>query len=201
MPYKSFTLPKLKERFGLHEQRTTLFANITPVQPGAWLETTLQFAVHNPPLTEKAKSEAIVYPLLAEVCRSTNYAFRIFSGVPLNADAHQELVGECDFILSHRQTHFLESAVFAVVEAKNDNLDESLGQCAAQMLGAQIFNAKHSLGDEPSVIYGCVTNSDEWQFLKLEERTISIDNRKYPLVNAAELIGVIRYIVDQYTPS
>jgi hypothetical protein len=200
MPYKSFTIKQLKEQFHLQEAKLELFpAKILPLEPSPYLVTAMERAQRMPLLNENSKSEWIIAPILSDVWNSLGQSFSIFSGVNLKADVKNNLVGECDFVISHQKTHFLEASVFALVEAKSDNIDNALGQCAAQMLGARVFNHKENVPIE--TIYGCVTNSDEWRFLKLKEQTIILDTRKYYLSNLPELLGILRYIINQYVSS
>lgn len=181
----------------MREAKERLFsAAVLPLEPSDFLITAMERAQAIPLLNEKSKSEWVIAPILSEVWDRLGRSFSIFSGVNLKADPQKNLVGECDFIISHQQTHFLEASVFALVEAKNDNVDNALGQCAAQMLGARIFNQKENVPIE--TIYGCVTNSDEWRFLKLEGDTIIFDTHKYYLSNLSELLGVLRVIIEQY---
>jgi aconitase B len=177
MSYRKFKMPELKREFGLEEKRSRLFSDILPIEPSQWLRITLQAGQKMPIVSEKAKSEFIVAPILTELCLRTNQAFGVYSGAMLNVDAKRNLNGECDFILSDKNTLFLESSIVALVEAKKDNIEEAVPQCSAQMLAARIFNGN----DENQAIYGCVTNTNEWQFLKLDKKTIIIDRDTYYL--------------------
>lgn len=167
MYYKKFTLEKLKSQFQLEIHKQSLFSDIKPLAQSAWLIETLALAKLIAINSEKAKSELIIMPILAEITKLNINKISLYSGMILNADSKQGLNGECDFIFSNKpHSYFLESPIFALVEAKNDNIDNGLAQCIAQMLGAVIFNQKHDIAIQ--CIYGCVTNSDAWQFLKLE---------------------------------
>jgi hypothetical protein len=187
-------MSELKREFGLEEKQAQLFEGIVPVPLSSWLTTTLQAGRRMPIVSEKAKSEFIVAPILTELCLRTNQAFGVYSGAMLNVDAKRNLNGECDFILSDRNTLFLESSIVALVEAKKDNIEEAIPQCTAQMLAARIFNGN----DENQVIYGCVTNTNEWQFLKLDKKTIIIDRDTYYFNQLPTILGVIIYIIGQY---
>ncbi|TAE31138.1 MAG: hypothetical protein EAZ92_03055 [Candidatus Kapaibacterium sp.] len=195
MSYRRFKMPELKREFGLaEEKRTSLFHDITPVEPSNWLKTTLAAGRKMPLVSEKAKSEFLVAPILTELCLRTDSAFGVFSGIALDADKKAHLNGECDFILSDKNTFSLESSVFALVEAKKDDLEDAVPQCAAQMLAARIFNGN----DENQAIYGCVTNTNEWQFLKLDKKTIIIDRDTYYFNQLPTILGIIIHIIGQY---
>src|SRR5260370_21799937 len=101
---------------------------------------------------------------------------RIFSGAPLNVDPVRGLKGECDFILARSESSLvLQAPLMVILEAKKHDIEEGLGQCAAQMLGAKLYNDKE--GKPVPYVYGCVTNAESWQFVKLghEEFTIHLE--------------------------
>lgn len=76
-----------------------------------------------------------------------------------------------------------------LVEAKLENLNAGLGQCAAEMVAAQIFNQQT---DKP--IYGCVTNGELWNFLKLVGLELTIDLEVYTLEPIERLLGILVYL-------
>lgn len=79
------------------------------------------------------------------------------------------------------------------MEAKQNIIENSLGQCVAQMVGAKIFNEID--GNKVDVIYGCVSNGTEWQFLKLENDTIFIDDKLYFFNELNVILGILNAIV------
>jgi hypothetical protein len=108
------------------------------------------------------------------------------------------LNGECDFIISKAiKTYIIQAPIFALVEAKQNIVENNMGQCAAQMMGARIFNQSENQPIE--TIFGCVTNGEVWQFLKLENQTILIDAKKYFLDNIPQILGVLQAIIDFYS--
>jgi hypothetical protein len=198
MSYKKFTLEKLKNQFQLEIHKQTLFSDIAPLTQSPWLIETLALAKIIAVNSEKAKSELIIMPILAEITKRNINRVSLYSGMVLNADSKQGLNGECDFIFSNKpHSYFLESPIFALVEAKNDNIDLGLAQCIAQMLGAVVFNQKHDIA--MPCIYGCVTNSDVWQFLKLENDGIIMDDKRYYLDNVEQLLGLFQHIINFYS--
>ncbi len=161
----------------------------------------MQIAQELPVKSEKAKSETIVFPILVELRNRNDKFFTIHSGDTLNADENQELEGECDFILAKDSGTFnINLPFFQLLEAKKRNAarnDTEVGvpQCAAQMIGAKVFNENKGIKLEK--IYGCVTTGKEWLFMKLEDK-IYIDKKSYSLDNIEELLGVFQYIIDYY---
>jgi hypothetical protein len=195
MAYSDFTLPLLQQRFGLNHQRQRLFTDITPLQASEKLLDALKTAEELPIKSEKAKSELIVMPILLELRSLNHKKYTIYSGENLNADSEQGLNGECDFILTYDTGSFeLNPPILQVVEAKKNDVESGIAQCAAQLLGARIYNERQAINS--SVLYGCVTTGDDWLFIKLEQRLL-IDIRKLYLGNLAELLGTFQFALEE----
>jgi hypothetical protein len=64
-----------------------------------------------------------------------------------------------------------------------------LGQCAAEMYAAQLFNEKE--GNQVAVIYGVVTSGTVWRFLKLEGNALEIDVVEYYIKDAGKILGIL----------
>ncbi len=90
----------------------------------------------------------------------------------------------------------LSPPIFTSVEAKKADIDLGLEQCAAQMLGARIYNQKNNANIE--TIYGCVTTGRDWQFMLLEGNMVYVDTDTYFINNIPLLLGVLQTIVDFY---
>ena len=197
MAYKDFTLEKLETSFGILSQKAILFPHINPIQPSEWLLKTLQLGRTLAIRTEKARSELLITPVLLEVNQIANHFLTIHSGERLNVDAQLGLVGECDFIISQNTNSVtIQAPLFAVVEAKKQDFDLGVDQCAAQMLGAKLFNEKRN---KPlTATYGCVTTGDDWIFLKLEENILYVDFTLHPITNLPNLLGIFQTIIDFY---
>ena len=80
-----------------------------------------------------------------------------------------------------------------VVEAKKEDIVGGIGQCAAEMVAARIFNERE--GNQISAIYGAVTSGSDWKFLKLEGDTIFIDKPQYYLAQAGKILGILVHIL------
>jgi hypothetical protein len=116
----------------------------------------------------------------------------------MDVDRTSGLTGECDFILSKGEaSRVVQAPIFSLVEAKSQDIDAGLGQCAAQMVGARLFNQHKEQNIE--TIFGCVTTGETWQFLKLDHQSIVIDNRSYLFFNELEtIVGILQTILDFY---
>jgi len=197
MAYKNFTLDELKQKFNLNQKRALLFSNIKNIEISEWLKNTLKIYSKQPIKSEKSRSEYIIAPILSELQNINNDFFTIFSGDTLVADKKNGLTGECDFILTKNMESFIIKApIISIVEAKKQDMELGIDQCAAQMYGAKIFNEKDNFPF--STIYGCVTTGDHWQFLKLENDLITIDTERYFYNNLPILLGVFQQIIDFY---
>ena len=196
MAYSDFTLADLREKFGVTNRMKRLFTEVTPVAPSAKLSETLHEAESLPVRSEKARSEWVVAPILLELRNRNDKFLTIFSGDILNADEEHGLKGECDFMLAKDTGSFdVNYPILQMVEAKRSDIELGVPQCAAQMLGAKIYNEKKN---QPlTAIYGCVTTGDDWLFMKLE-KDLQIDTRKYYLGNVGELLGAFQIIIDYY---
>jgi hypothetical protein len=198
--YSDFSLEAIVEQQGLKLlDKVSLFSQITPLSPSAWLQETLSVTATLGLFsgTEKARSEFIVVPILVEVERRNLNQFTIFSGKSLDIDRAKGLNGECDFILSKGPpSRLIQAPIVPLVEAKKQDIDLGLGQCVAQMVGAQLFNQRKQ---QPiNQIYGCVTTGDRWQFLQLQAQTLSIDQHEYALSSQlSDILGIFQTILEQ----
>lgn len=196
MAYSDFTLQTLQQRFGLTHQRKRLFGEIKPLIPSDWLLNALKTAEELPIKSEKAKSELIVMPILLELRNQNNKQFTIYSGENLIADPEKGLNGECDFILTKDTGTFeINAPILQLIEAKKNDVENGIAQCAAQLLGARIYNAKQDI--DLQTLYGCITTGDDWLFIRLEQQ-LFIDTRKFYLGNLEQLLGAFQSILDRY---
>ncbi|MGK7920570.1 MAG: hypothetical protein AB4080_11255 [Trichodesmium sp.] len=193
MPYSKFTLEEVLTKFNLTlVENLGRFNNLPEVFPSKLLQETLEdnipLAVAN--ATEKARSELIVSPILVAVRKHLNKQISLFSGIEFNVNLDLELSGFCDFIISRSSLQtIIQAPVFALVEAKNDNIKSGLGQCMAEMVAAQIFNQER--GNQISKIYGAITTGTAWQFLELEGQNAVLDLEEYSIKNLPKLLGIL----------
>ncbi len=201
MAYTSFTLDDLEEQFGIRNRRERLFGEITPVLIiSDWLAQTLKMAEGLSVKSEKARSELLVSPILLELRMQNDDFFTVYSGDMLNVDEDRGLNGECDFIIAKDTGSFtVNYPILQLVEAKKQDIEIGVPQCAAQMVGAKLFNDRR--GHPIDVIYGCVTTGDDWLFLRLGTDGLIIDTRKFYLGNLGQLLGVFQIIIDFYRKS
>ena len=198
MAYGDFTLDALEQRAGLALRRDRLYTAVQPVEVPPWLRETLElggvFA-----LNEKSRSEFVVAPVLLACRRLCQDRFTIYSGERLDVDPDRGLVGECDFFLSLSEPMpFVRPPVVVLVEAKRGDIDLGIGQCAAQMVGAGVFNERHGRPALP--IHGCVTSGDNWLFLRLDGAVLTIDLDRYYLTELGKILAIFQTIIASYPP-
>ena len=199
MAYSNFTLGTVLEAFDLEEvDAAGIFAACEPVKPSELLTTVLE---RNVPLafaigTEKAKSELIVAFVLVELREHFERRISFFSGIEFNVDAEEGLTGVCDFLVSLSPKQFyLEAPALILVEAKRDDLTAGLGQCVAEMVAAQRFNAEEE--NDIACIYGTITSGIDWLFLKLEGKKLYIDMNAYQISQCDTILGILASMVAQ----
>lgn len=199
MAYSDFTIAQVQTDFQLSiDERQALFTDVPPVPPSAlltmFLDEYLSLAIDVN--SEKARSEFIIAPVLADVRRHSNYRVSLFSGKEFNVDKDQGLTGYCDFILclSNEQL-YIQAPVMVVIEAKNENIIGGLGQCMAAMVAAQRFN-QQTQRDIPE-IFGAVTTGTNWRFLKLRDHTVWIDKPEYYIRDIDKILGILMHATAQ----
>ena len=199
MAYSNFTLDTAVEAFDLEEVNAAgIFADNEPMVPSELLTSVL---ARNIPLalavgTEKVKSELIVANVLVELREQLEHRISLFSGIEFNVDADANLTGVCDFVVSLSPRQFsLKAPIILLVEAKKDDLLVGLGQCVAEMVAAQRFNAEE--GNNIACIYGAVTSGIDWLFLKLEGKKLYIDMAAYQISQCDTILGILASMVAQ----
>lgn len=204
MSYRQFkTIAQTKAAFNLTVVEGSRFLPPTPPispSPTLWdyLQETLPLVATSG--SEKARSEGIIYPVLVEVRRVLDRQISLFSGEEFNVDESLGLNGVCDFLLTRSpQVLEIEAPAVVIVEAKKTDLKLGFGQCIAQMVAAQRFN--EAQGQPISIVHGSVSNGNQWQFLKLEDLTLTIDLTVYPLPPIEALLGDLVWIAKAHPES
>ena len=182
MAYSDFDLIKVRRDFDLQiDEQPDLFADVPSVQPSTTLANILLETAHLAIAinTEKARSEMLITPVLLDIWRQAQSQISLFSGTEFNVDEARGLTGYCGYILSRSKEQLtINVPVVMIVEAKNENIKGGLGQCIAEMIAAQIFNARE--GTAVETIYGVVTTGEIWKFLKLAGAVVSLPGGARP---------------------
>ena len=181
-----------------YSEGTRFFPELDPITPSAILTGYLQESL---PIvatsgSEKARSEGIIYPVLLEVRRILDHTVSLFSGEDFNVEESVGLNGICDFLISRSaEVLEIEAPTVVVVEAKKTDLKTGFGQCIAEMVAAQRFNQAQQ--KSISIIFGSVSNGIQWQFLKLEQQTVTIDLSVYPLPPVEQILGFFVWMIQK----
>ncbi len=198
MAYRDFKREDLRQQFGIQENGVYLFKipQIVAIEPTDKLKADLEDAQLINISTEKAVSERIVAPVLAEI-RKRNAECQIFSGEIITGDKKLGLNGEIDFIFAKIPvTTKPETPIFCVTESKIGRVIEAFPQAMAQMLGVRYFNKKYD--NSIDIVHGIVTDGTTWRILKLEGQTVFVDQNNFSINNLPVLLGVLQEIVDFY---
>ncbi len=201
MGYCNFKkISQVVKKFGLKAQLTPLFDAVQLRPASDWLTKSLEIAYKAPATTEKAKSERLVSPILMEVVQWFQNNVTLFSGEEININSNDDLAGPCDFFFGlYPLSPYLDTPIISIAEAKDEDLEWGIAQCAAQLYAAHLLNQQE--GKELPVLYGCATDGVEWQFLKFENGTFYIEPR--PITDLPQILGtwywIIQFFIDNYS--
>jgi hypothetical protein len=194
MAYSDFTLDTAVSRLGIQTDTGQLFPGLQPLPVPSWLGEILSKRTALALISEKARSEFIVVPILLAGRELSCNRLAIFSGQRLDIDPEQGLIGECDFILALAPPVLpMRAPIITLVEAKKNDVEQGLGQCIAQMVAAQRFN--RNAGMKPAPIFGCVTTGEIWQFLRLEDALIVLDEHRHYLDDVGGILAAFQSIL------
>ncbi len=197
MAYTDFTLESAEAELGVTARPGVLFAGLSPLPVPAWLRDLLARGMRLALVSEKARSEFIVAPILLAVRELSGERVAILSGQRLDVDPARRLVGECDFLLALSEPlPRLRAPVLTVVEEANKNdIEAGLGQCVAQMVAAQLYNERS--GQVLPAICGCVTTGEDWQFLRLAGSVVTIGQGRLYIDNVGGILAALQACVQQ----
>ena len=184
---------------GLDISIVPFLEHIKTFEISTYLQTILDVNLQQSLVTEKAKSEFIIAPILFEIARTNRESISFFSGHNLDVEKSLGLKGFCDFLFAGvSKSLIIKEPIFCIVEAQNDNLAKGISQCIAEMYASRILNDRQKKSIK--TIYGCVTIGYLWQFLKLEDNLVSQDNTIYSLKDLSEILGVLQFMVASTVP-
>ena len=196
MGYSKFRkIQDVVRKFSLDMLLVRLFQSVEIVEPSSWLLETLSISERLPLTNEKSKAERVISPILTEVANSYTDRVSFFSGEQINICAEDDLAGECDFFFALQPPKlYIDAPIISLAEAKDEDMDWGIAQCAAQMYGAKLFNEREN---KPiPFIYGCATDGIEWQFMKFENNIYYVDTKIY--TDLKEILGVWHYVINLF---
>jgi hypothetical protein len=199
MPYSSFTLEEVRDKFSLQISSEPFFSDLEPIAPSDYLKQAL---IRSKPFqttgSEKARSEFIIAPILLELRYLKNNSVSIFSGEEFTVDRDLGLSGICDFLISRNGSELIiDAPVIALVEAKKGVLKDGWGQCVAEMVAAKKFNENR--GKSIKNIYGIVTSGSLWHFFQMKQDIVFLDPNEYSLSPVDNLLAILSWMVSEET--
>lgn len=198
MAFSEFTLEDVEEKLGVTTAPATLFPNLRPVPPPQWLLDWFGRGTVLSRATEQARREHLIAPTLDAARAASGNKLAIFSAPTFNVDASRGLNGECDYLVACAPAvPPVRSPLVAVVEAKKADIDLGLGQCIAEMVAAYEFNRDRGEADAP--VYGCVTNGELWQWMKLDGQRALLDTaRQFLRSDIGSILGAFLAVLAEY---
>jgi hypothetical protein len=195
MAFHDFTLELAEQRLGLTTNLGDLFPCLAALEVSDWLKETLERGRSLAALvSEKARSEFLVVPFLLSCRELVAGDLTIYSGQRLDVDAARGLVGECDYILARTApVPRLRAPLVTVLEAKRGDIELGLGQCVAQMVGAQLFNEQAK--SETPAMYGVVTTGENWQFIRLESNIVTLHSTRLFIDNPGLVLAALKAVL------
>jgi hypothetical protein len=194
MAYADFTLDSVEKALSLSIGLGELFPDIAHLPVPAWLSDLLNRGRESAALvTEKARSEFVVVPILLAARELSPDTLSIFSGQRLDVEPALGLVGECDFILARTSpVPRLKAPLLTILEAKKGDIESGLGQSIAQTVAARLFNERAGETDRP--VFGCVTSGNDWQFFRLDGNEVVLDRKLWFLDQVGGILATFRAI-------
>ena len=193
LTFSSMTWDILEERYGLRELPSqSLLSGAPPVPPSDVLQKNLRRARRSRLINERARAYRLIDPVISELEDLRAGKISSLPEMPMAAPGVEGLCGTPDFIISGSTTHkFIP--IISIVEAKKDDIDVGMPQCAAELYASYLLN-----GERPERLYGCVTTGRDWQFLCLHgpSKQVQADLTMYYIVELPKLLGVFCHIVD-----
>ncbi|MBG1258040.1 hypothetical protein [Nostoc commune] len=133
------------------------------------------------PTAEISIREFMIAPILAEICDQTKA--QLYSEYPINVN--EKLKGTLDYYL-HKSNSLL------VIEAKQSDIRRGFTQLAVELI------ALDQIDDKSSILFGAVTNGDDWKFgtLNRQQKLITEDIKLYRVPEGLEalvrvLVGIL----------
>lgn len=130
-------------------------------------------------LSEDARKQAIIAPILLEVCEITQTQLNI--EYPINVS--EQLKGSLDYYIDKGKT-------LLVIEAKQADLSRGFIQLAVELIALDQW-----INSDNPILYGAVTTGEDWRFAtyKRQEKQITEDFKLYRVPE--ELTELIKILV------
>jgi hypothetical protein len=194
MPFTSFkTSSQILRQYDIQAIKKD-FIRFTQMQAPARLVEDIDFTLNNVDYnaSEIAICESLIYPVLVQLWKPFLDILVLHSHRSWQVEG--ELTGIPDYLISAVSKYgiaVIETPVLVAVEAKKDNFEEGWGQCAAEMIAAQIANQNKNL-----TIYGIVSSGEQWQFAKLHQSVFTQSVKSYSIFELDKLYSVLYAVLE-----
>jgi len=196
MSFKKFkTIDEVAVKLQLLVKREMFIENIVSVPMPESLKNELRYITQNFPynVSEAAIRETIFFPILKEVWKRYDQTLMLWANKSLTYN--KEFSGIPDYLLA-KQSHLgkivFGTPLLAVIEAKKDDFEGGWAQCLLEMYTIQKINNKPEIP-----VYGIVTNGDNWQFGKLENRQFTENPKDAFLQEEDNLFSTLVYFFER----
>lgn len=147
--------------------------------------------------SEASRCEAVIYPVLREVCKAFIAEYALWSHKSIAAEDDARLFGTPDYLIARRSElgkNVLGFPLVLIAEAKQNNFAKGWGQCLAELVAARSLN-----GDPRQTVYGIVTDAEVWQFGKLEEHRFTRNPTRATIDDITEVFGAVHRVMELAT--
>lgn len=193
MAFSDFkAIPDVQEKFRITYAVDNLLSTEEIVNPSEQFLEELKFSMQhiNVFVSEGARCETLIYPILREVYKEYAKAYALWVKKPLAYD--ETLSGIPDYFISTRSELGMLTVgtlLIILVEAKKNDFEEGWGQCLAELVAAQKIN------DDPDTpVYGIVSDGERWQFGKLVSDAFTQHRTSFSIDNLPALFGAINAV-------
>lgn len=174
------------------------FMTFTPKAPSEYFVNEFEFNQENFDIfsSEASRCEAVIYPMLREVCKSFIRDYSLWSHKSISADS--VLMGTPDYVVAKRSEfgkNVLDFPLVLVAEAKQNDFVRSWGRCLAEMVAAQQLNGAAS----NLAVYSIVTDGEVWQFGRLLGSVFSKNITRVTIDNLNNVYGAVFNIIELAT--
>ena len=200
MSYTDFNLDTIEALLGMTIGLGDLFPGLTPVPVPPWLaESLARGRAVAAMVSEKARSEFLVAPVLLACRDLVGGDLAIYSGQRFDVDAKLGLAGECDYLLALTEpVPRLRAPLVVVLEAERGDIELGLGQCAAQMAAARLFNER---AGHVGPVFGAVTTGEAWQFPRLNGPSLTLHTTRLFVDNLGGVLAALQASLLAATPT
>ena len=169
------------------------FLSFTPQQPPIRLVEDIDFALNyvDYDASEIAICESLIYPVLVQVWKNFLDTLALHSHRTWQVDS--ALTGIPDYLISPLSKYgntVVDIPILVAIEAKKDNFAEGWGQCAAEMVDAQLANQNKNW-----TVYGVVSNGEQWEFATLQHAFFTQNIAAYSIFDLEKLYSVLYFVL------